>query len=175
MAMKLNRVACQFVDTTDGRPIPLVICTATDNTTIVSDNAGYISIPVNLPKGTAFYLQVQSPGYDIPPDGLGYRGIRLVVGNPIERIKVRRINIAQRSGRTTGIAKYIHAQTLGVIGQVIETTLTGMDSVQTAELHGTRFVYFGDTNWSGYPLGNFKTTAGALGFRLVVISIDLNL
>lgn len=160
MAMKLNRVACQFVDTTDGRPIPLVICIATDNSTVVSDNAGYISIPVNVPKGTAFYLQVQSPGYDIQPDGFGYRGIRLVVGNPIERIKVRRINIAQRSGRTTGIAKYIHAQALGVIGQVIETPLTGMDSVQTAELHGTRFVYFGDTNWSGYPLGNFKTTAG---------------
>ena len=160
MAMKLNRVACQFVDTADNRPIPLVIGTATDNTTVVSDNGGYISIPVNLPKGTAFYLQVQSPGYDIPPDGFGYRGIRLVVGSPIERIKVRRINIAQRSGRTTGIGKYIHAQTLGVIGQVTETPLTGMDSVQTAELQGTRFVFFGDTNWSGYPLGNFKTTTG---------------
>ena len=162
MAMKLNRVACQFVDTADNRPIPLVIGTATDNTTVVSDNAGYISIPVNLPKGTAFYLQVQSPGYDIPPDGFGYRGIRLVVGNPIERIKLRRINIAQRSGRTTGIGKYIHAQTLGVIGQVTETPLTGMDSVQTSELRGTRFVFFGDTNWSGYPLGNFKTTTGVV-------------
>ena len=160
IAMKLNRVACQFIDIADGRPIPLVIGTATDNTTFVSDNAGYICIPVNLPQGTAFYLQVQSPGYDIPLDAFGYRGARLVVGNPIERIKLRRINIAQRSGRTTGIGKYIHAQTLDVIGTVNEATLTGMDSVQTAELHGTRFVFFGDTNWSGYPLGNFKTTGG---------------
>jgi hypothetical protein len=37
-----------------------------------------------------------------------------------------------------------------------------MDSIQTVEVNGTRTVFYGDTNWSGYPLGNFKTTNGTV-------------
>jgi hypothetical protein len=160
--MKLNSVACQFVDSADGRPIPLVTATATDNTVVVSDNAGYIHIPVSLSQGTSYYLNLVSPGYDVPSDGFGYNGIQLKVGTKVKQISLHRTNIAQRSGRVTGIGKYIHAQTLGVIGGFKETPLTGMDSVQTADINGKRYVFFGDTNWTGYPLGNFRTTTGAV-------------
>jgi hypothetical protein len=160
ITMKLSRVACQFIDSIDGRPIPLVVATATDNTTVVSDNAGYIAISVSLPKGTPYFLHVHSPGYDVPSDGFGYRGIGLRVGGAVERIRLRRTNIAQRSGRVTGTGKYIHAQFLGLMRDLPEPPLTGMDSVQTAAISGKRYVFYGDTNWTGYPLGNFKTTNG---------------
>ena len=158
--MKLNRVACQFVDSADGRPIPLVIATATDKTVVVSDNAGYICLPVSVPQGTAYYINLVSPGYDIPTDGFGYKGIQLQVGNKVKQIRLRRTSIAQRSGRVTGIGKYLHGQTLGVIAGHTETPLTGMDSVQTAAVSGKRYAFYGDTNWTGYPLGNFRTTSG---------------
>ena len=160
ITMKLSRVACQFIDSVDGRPIPLVVATATDNSTIVSDNAGYIAVSVSLPRGTPYYLHVHSPGYDVPVDGFGYRGIHLKVGGAVERIRLRRTNIAQRSGRITGTGKYIHAQSIGLMRGLTETPLTGMDSVQTAAISGKRYVFYGDTNWTGYPLGNFKTTNG---------------
>jgi len=160
ITMKLTRIACQFIDSVDGRPIPLVVATATDNTSVVSDNAGYIAVAVSLPLGTPYYVHVHSPGYDVPVDGFGYRGIRLKVGSSVERIRLRRTNIAQRSGRVTGTGKYIHAQLLGFVRDLTETPLTGMDSVQTAAISGKRYVFYGDTNWTGYPLGNFKTTNG---------------
>ncbi len=158
--MKLNRIACQFVDASDSRPIPLVVASSTDNTSIVSDNAGYVVLPVNLPAGTSFHLSIASPGYEISADGFGYRGIRLRVGDSPRTVKLMRRNIAQRSGRITGTGKYIHAQALGKYLDVTEQPLTGMDSVQTASLNGKRYVFYGDTNWTGYPLGNFKTTNG---------------
>lgn len=160
MRMKLNRIACQFVDSSDGRPIPLVITTTTDNVVVVSDNAGYVDIPVNVRLGTQFYLHVNSPGYNVPADGFGYRGFRLKVSNDIHKIRLKRINIAQRSGRITGLGKYIHGQSLGKISDVSEQPLTGMDSVQSASINGKHYVFYGDTNWTGYPLGNFKTTNG---------------
>ncbi len=158
--MKMNYIACRFLDSVDNRPIPLVITTTTDNVVAVSDNAGYVHIPINVRNGTRIYLTVTSPGYDIPVDGLGYRGIRLRVQKDIHTIKLRRTNIAQRSGRVTGIGKYIHGQSLGKIPDTVEQPLTGMDSVQSASIKGTHYVFYGDTNWTGYPLGNFRTTNG---------------
>ena len=160
MTMKLNRIACQFLDSVDSRPIPLVITTTTDNVVVVSDNAGFVSIPVNVHLGTQYYLHVTSPGYDMPADGFGYRGIRLKVTKDIQTVRLKRTNIAQRSGRVTGIGKYIHAQSLGKIRDFSEPSLTGMDSVQSASINGKHYVFYGDTNWTGYPLGNFKTTNG---------------
>ena len=160
MTMKLNRIACQFVDSADNRPIPLVITTTIDNVVTVSDNAGFVSIPVNVRLGTQYYLHVTSPGYDLPADGFGYRGIHLKVSKDFHAVRLRRTNIAQRSGRVTGISKYIHAQSLGKFQDVSEQPLTGMDSVQSASINGTHYVFYGDTNWTGYPLGNFKTTNG---------------
>ena len=160
MTMKQTRIACQFVDSEDNRPIPLVITTTTDNVVVVSDNAGFVCIPVNVRLGTQFYLHVTSPGYDVPADGFGYRGIRLKVSNDIHKIRLKRTNIAQRSGRVTGLGKYIHGQSLGKIREFAEQPLTGMDSVQSASINGKHYVFYGDTNWTGYPLGNFKTTNG---------------
>jgi len=160
MTMKLNRIACQFVDSADNRPIPLVIATTIDNVVVVSDNAGFVSIPVNVRLGTQYYLHVMSPGYDLPADGFGYRGIHLKVSKDIHTVRLRRTNIAQRSGRVTGLGKYIHGQSLGKIREFAEQPLTGMDSVQSASINGKHYVFYGDTNWTGYPLGNFKTTNG---------------
>jgi len=160
MTKRLNRIACQFLDCADNRPIPLVITTTTDNLVVVSDNAGYVHIPVNVRIGTAYYLHISSPGYDLPADGFGFRGIRLVVSNDVHKLRLKRTNIAQRSGRVTGIGKYIHGESLGKLRNVGDPPMTGMDSVQSASIHGKQYVYYGDTNWTGYPLGNFKTTNG---------------
>lgn len=141
-------------------PVPLVELRTTHNVRLVTDNAGVIAFDLPELMGRETWFDVIGHGYEVPKDGFGMRGVRLVPepGKTL-RVEVQRTIIARRMGRLTGGGIFGESQKLGLHRDWRESGVLGCDSVQNAVHRGRLFWAWGDTTMPGYPLGIFHMSS----------------
>ncbi len=151
------------MDESSGRGVPLVELRTVNDIRCVTDSAGWIAFhePGLMDREVFFYLTC--PGYEKAKDGFGYTGVRVTPkAGETATIKLKRTNIAERIGRTTGQGIYRDSELLGLpcpLPNLNASGVMGQDSVQAVPYHGKLFWLWGDTNVPHYPLGNFQTTS----------------
>jgi hypothetical protein len=141
-------------------PVPLVELRTTHNVRFVTDNAGLIAFDLPELMGRETWFFVVGHGYEIPRDGLGFQGVRLIPqpGKTL-KVEVNRTIIARRLGRVTGAGLFGESQKLGEALDWRESGVLGCDSVQNAVHQGRLFWLWGDTGLARYPLGIFDGTS----------------
>lgn len=157
--------AIEVVDAQTGRGVPLVELKTVSNVRFFTDSAGVTAIDDPAFIGRSVYFSISSHGYEYPADGLGIRGARLkVVPGQTARLKIKRINIAERLYRITGEGIYRDSLLLGrpvpIEHPLINAQVTGQDSANPAVYRDRIYYFWGDTSRQSYPLGHFGT-AGA--------------
>ncbi len=150
------------VDHATQRGIPLVELRLVNDVRFVTDSAGVVAFDEPGLLDQPVFFHVSSPGYDLPADGFGYRGMRLqVTPGGSATIEMDRQNIAERLYRVTGGGIYRDSVLLGddppLEQPVLNAQVFGSDSVQSAVYRGLIHWFWGDTNRPSYPLGNFHT------------------
>jgi hypothetical protein len=143
-----------------GWPVPLVELRTVNQIRFFSDNNGLIAMDAPELMSREVWFDILSPGYEIPRDGFGLRGLRLkpAPGKTL-KIEVNRTSIAKRLGRVTGSGLFSESQNFGRELDWKESGVFGQDSVQNAVYHDKMFWVWGDTLISRYPLGIFDGTA----------------
>jgi hypothetical protein len=141
-----------------GWPVPLVELRTVNHIRFLSDNNGVIALDAPELMGRQIWFDVLSPGYEVPKDGFGMRGVRLTpeAGKTL-KVEVNRAAIAKRLGRITGAGIFSESQKLGREMDWKESGVFGQDSVQNAVYRGKMFWIWGDTLIPGYPLGIFDS------------------
>lgn len=157
--------AIHVVDADTGGGVPLVELRTTNEISLFTDSNGYVAFNEPGLMDSEVFFFVKSDGYSLePPDGFGYRGVRLVprAGAGAE-IKLQRHNIAERLYRITGAGIYHDSVLLGkpvpTRQPLINGRVMGQDSVQSVVYRGKIFWLWGDTGRPEYPLGNFACAA----------------
>ena len=151
----------QIVDAETGRGVPLMELRTVNDIRCVTDRAGWVAFsePGLMERELFFYLS--GPGYEVEKDGFGYRGIRVTprLGDTAT-FKVKRLQPAERIGRTTGQGIFRDSELLGLPVPVpaLMAEVMGQDSVQAVPYRNQILWLWGDTNNPQYPLGNFRTT-----------------
>jgi hypothetical protein len=133
--------------------------------TFVTDNAGRIALREPEWMGREIFFHVRSHGHEVPADGFGYRGVRLVPApGQVSTVRIRRVQVAERLVRLTGEGLYRDSLLLGhPVPEPFRKArggLAGQDSVLAALYRDRVFWIWGDTSRLGYPLGLFRV-AGA--------------
>jgi len=152
------------VDDQTGRGVPLVELRTVNDIVMQSDSGGWVAFHEPGLMEREVYFAIRGPGYEVPKDGFGNRGVRLTT-TPGARatVIVKRTNIAELLYRVTGQGIYRDSTLLGLPSPLAHPNLNagvlGQDSVQTVPYRGQIFWLWGDTNLAHYPLGNFQTTA----------------
>lgn len=159
-APALEPCRIQVVEKGSGWPVPLVELRTTHLVRFVTDNAGLIAFDLPELMGKETWFDVLGHGYEVPKDGFGIRGVRLVPqpGKTL-KVEVQRTIIAKRLGRITGAGLYAESQKLGLMQDWPESGVLGCDSVQNAVHRGRLFWLWGDTTMARYPLGIFDGTS----------------
>jgi hypothetical protein len=148
-----------IVDKESGWPVPMVELTTTHSVKFVSDNAGRVAFDLPELMGVETWLDVVADGYEMPADGFGKRGVRIMpVGGKSQTVEVVRTSIAKRLGRITGAGLFAESQKLGLERNWRESGIVGSDSVQNAVHNGKLHWSWGDTSIARYPLGIFHST-----------------
>jgi len=153
----------EVVDEATGRGVPLVELETMDNQLYVTDSAGRVAFNEPGQMAVPIYFSMRTHGYDLPSDGFGFTGKRLIP-EPGGRatIKIKRANIAERIARLTGQGIYRDSVLLGEKTPLAEPLnsagVVGLDSVQAVTYRGRIFWLWGDTMRMSYPLGNFRTS-----------------
>lgn len=147
-------------------PVPLVELRTVHHERFISDNSGVIAFDLPECFDRETFFTVEADGYELPADGFGFRGVRLVPrSGQTLTVRVQRTSIAKRLGRLTGQGLFAEAQRFGERADWREGPLMGCDSVQMVIHRGRPFWSWGDTQFANYPLGNFDmsgaTTRGA--------------
>ena len=143
-----------------GWPVPLVELRTNHQVCWVTDNAGVVAMDAPELMGREVWFTVRGHGYDVPPDGFGFRGVRLTPepGQTL-RVEVQRKIVARRIGRITGGGLLSESQRLDPQWQAEpESGILGCDSVQNAVHDGRLYWFWGDTVLARYPLGIFHGT-----------------
>jgi hypothetical protein len=154
--------AIEVIDEATGRGVPLVELRTVNEIRYLTDSSGLAAIDEpGLMEGAPVFFHVSSHGYEFPKDGFGYRGKALNVrAGESARLKMKRINIAERLYRVTGAGIYRDSVLLGrpvpIRQPVLNGRVFGSDSVVNAVYRGKVAWFWGDTNRPGYPLGNFN-------------------
>ncbi|HXG61546.1 MAG TPA: hypothetical protein VNO22_09235 [Planctomycetota bacterium] len=150
------------VDEETGRGVPLVELRTTNEIVFHTDNAGVIAFDEPGLLGERVFFYVESPGYEFPADGFGYRGTAIDTapgGRAV--LKVRRVQIAERLYRITGQGLYHHSARAGLPVPLrrpqLNARVMGQDSTLAVVHRGRIRWFWGDTNRPGYPLGHFGT------------------
>ncbi len=165
----------RVLDAQSGRSVPLVELETVHHVRFVTDNSGRVAIGEPDLLDREVFFTVRSHGYEIPPDGFGYRGVRLQLraGQKTE-LRIQRRQIAERLCRLTGEGLYRDSLLLGYrvpglgdhpgagegFPRRARGLVAGQDSVQAAIYRGRIYWFWSDTNRLAYPLGLFRT-AGA--------------
>src|SRR5262249_22751524 len=149
------------VDEQTGRGVPLVELRTVNDIKHITDSNGIVAFREPGLMGKEVFFHAASHGYEFPKDGFGYRGKKLhVVAGGSAKLKVKRLNIAERLYRITGGGIYRHSVLVCAKAPLKETGLNGLvfrsDSVQNAVYRGKIYWFWGDTNRPAYPLGNFE-------------------
>jgi len=140
--------------------VPLVELNTVNNVRYYTDSGGIVAFHEPGLMDRKVFFNVKSHGYEFPKDGFGYRGkaVRVTEGGSI-RLKIKRINIAQRLYRVTGAGVYRDSALVGHSVPIKQPLLNGQvfgsDSVVNTVFRGKIYWFWGDTNQPGYPLGNF--------------------
>ena len=155
--------AVTVIDAQTKRPVPLIRLETVNNIVDYTDNAGVIAFDEPELMNQPVWFGVSGHGYRLPPDGFGYRGVRLTPNyGGHATVAVQRINIAERIQRLTGNGRYEHSARVGMPSPDSDAQgnvpVLGCDTVDTALFQGKLFWLWGDTNRASYPLGNFHTT-----------------
>jgi len=149
----------EVVEKGSGWPVPLVELRTTHQMRFVSDNNGVIAVDAPELMNREVWFDVSGHGYEVPPDGFGYRGVRIKLQpGATSRVEVTRSIIARRLGRLTGAGLFAESQKLGQETDWRESGVFGCDSVQNAIYRGRLFWLWGDTTLPHYPLGIFDST-----------------
>ena len=158
--------AIKVVDAQTGRGVPLVELRCTNGVRYYTDSAGLVAFDEPGLMDRDVFFHVVSHGYTFPADGFGMHGKALhTTPGGLARLKVDRINMADRLYRETGEGIYRDSVLLGraapIAQPVINGGVIGQDSVLNAIYHGKLYWFWGDTARASYPLGHFRT-AGAV-------------
>ncbi|GIW95384.1 MAG: hypothetical protein KatS3mg110_3425 [Pirellulaceae bacterium] len=150
----------RVVDQQTGRGVPLVELRTTAAARYITDSQGVVAFwePGWMSRRVFFY--VESDGYQIPPDGFGFAGRALdVTPGGSATLEVQRTQFAQRLYRVTGAGIYRDSVMAGlevpVRHPLLNAGVVGSDSVVNVMYRGRLFWFWGDTNRTEYPLGNF--------------------
>ncbi|MGV3774517.1 MAG: hypothetical protein ACO1QB_16580 [Verrucomicrobiales bacterium] len=156
----------EVVEKGTGWPVPLVELRSLHHQRFVSDNAGLIAMDSPELMGKEVWFDVVGHGYEVPKDGFGYRGVRLLpeAGKTI-KVEVNRTIIARRLGRITGGGIFGEAQKLGLEKEWKESGVLGADSVQKAVFGGKLYWAWGDTTLPLYPLGVFDMSSATTSMQ----------
>ena len=157
--------AIEVVDDQTGRGVPMVELQATSGARYYTDSAGLIAFHEPGIMGTRVFFAVSAHGYEFPKDGFGIRGVALETRpGGSAKLKIKRVNIAERLYRITGQGIYRDTILLGrkapIAQPLLNAQITGQDSVLTAVYRDKTYWFYGDTSRLSYALGNFST-AGA--------------
>jgi len=156
----------EVVDQQSKWPVPLVELRTTHGVRFVTDNAGVIAFDLPELWGKETWFDVLSPGYAVPKDGFGFRGVRLTPKPGTAcTVEVVRTSLAKRIGRLTGGGLFGESQKLGENLDWHDAGILGCDSIQLAEHKGRLFWAWGDTTKANYPLGIFDMTSATTGLR----------
>jgi hypothetical protein len=152
--------AIEIVDEQTGRGVPMVELQSTNGARYYTDSNGLIAFYEPGLMNRRVYFSVSAHGYEYPPDGFGNRGVVLQTKpGSSNRLKLRRINIAERLYRITGQGIYRDSVILGrqtlLPEALLNGEITGQDSVLTAIYRGRLYWFYGDTTRVSYALGNF--------------------
>lgn len=153
--------AIRVVDRATGRGVPIVELTTVNGLGFVTDDAGFVAFQEPGLMGRPVFFGVRGHGYELPADGFGVRGTRVVprAGETIT-IEVERRNVAERLCRLTGEGRLRDSVLLGLAtlpDPPLPGGVAGQDSVQAVR-YGDRIAWFwGDTSRMSYPLGLFRT------------------
>lgn len=153
----------QVVDAQTGRGVPLVELQTTGKEKFVTDSNGLVAINEPDLMGQKVYFSVFSHGYSLDADGFGNRGQAFdVKAGASGQIKIKRQMVAQRLYRITGSGIYRDSVLLGervpLKQPLLNGNVTGQDTVMAAPYKGKIYWFWGDTNRTSYPLGNFATS-----------------
>jgi hypothetical protein len=150
----------RVVDEETGRGVPLVELETVHHLRYWTDSNGLVAFHEPGLMGQKVFFHVKSHGYEFPKDGFGYRGAALEVKEGgSARLKIKRVNLAERLYRVTGAGIYADSLLLGRPVPLHKPALNGLvlgsDSVVNALYRDKVYWFWGDTNQPGYPLGNF--------------------
>jgi len=171
----------EVVDDQTERGVPLVELQTTSCARYYTDSNGLIAFhePGLMDRKVWFF--VSAHGYEFPADGFGIRGVALETkAGGSARIKIKRINIAERLYRITGQGIYRDTVLLGrqtpIAEPLLNAEVTGQDSVMNAIYRGKLYWFYGDTNKLSYALGHFAMSGATTDLPdKIDPSIGLNL
>ncbi len=171
----------EVVDDQTLRGVPLVELETTSGARYYTDSNGLVAFYEPGLMDQSVWFAISAPGYEFPADGFGLRGARLQTQpGVITRLKIKRLNLAERLYRITGQGIYRDTVLLGrkppIAHPLLNAFVTGQDSVLNAIYRGKLYWFFGDTSRLSYGLGNFATSGAttelpqnidpAVGFNL---------
>lgn len=155
----------QVVDDQTGRGVPLVELRTTNSVTFYTDSNGVVALDEPGFANRKVFFHVKSHGYEFPADGFGQRGVALdLKPGAREKLKIKRLNVAERLYRVTGEGIYRDSLLAGgadagfpvpIKEPLLNAQVTGQDSIQAAVYKGRIYWMWGDTNRLRYPLGHF--------------------
>src|SRR5437868_2140071 len=155
--------AIEVVDEQTGRGVLMVELLTTSNVGFYTDSAGLVAFDEPGLMNKKVWFGVSAHGYEFPADGFGSRGVSLETKpGGTARLKIKRLNIAERLYRITGQGVYRDSVLLGrkppVAEPLLNAQVTGQDGILTAIYRGKLYWFYGDTNRLSYALGNFSMT-----------------
>lgn len=151
----------EVVDQETKRGVPMVELLTTSGIRLYTDSNGLIAFYEPGLMNLKVWFAVSAHGYEFAPDGFGLRGVSLLTQpGHIERIRVKRINIAERLYRITGEGIYRDTVLLGrkppISQPLLNAEVTGQDGILTAIYRDRLYWLYGDTLRLSYGLGNFS-------------------
>jgi hypothetical protein len=153
----------QVLDEQTGRGVPMVELKTTSSLCYYTDSDGWIAFYEPGLMNRTVWFSVASHGYEFPADAFGERGVKLKTRpGTTSRIKIKRLNIAERLYRVTGEGIYRDTLLLGhkppIAQPLLNAEVTGQDGVLNAVYRGKLYWFYGDTTRASYNLGNFSMT-----------------
>jgi hypothetical protein len=150
----------EVVDQDTMRGVPMVELLTTSGIRLYTDSRGLAAFYEPGVMNQKVWFEVSAHGYEFAPDGFGLRGVTLVTKpGSIERLKIKRLNIAERLYRITGEGIYRDTILLGrkppIARPLLNASVTGQDGILTAVYLGKLYWLYGDTSRLSYGLGNF--------------------
>ena len=157
----------EVVDEQTGRGVPLVELETVDRVRYYTDSNGVVAFNEPGLMNQKVFFGVSSFGYEFPEDMFGFRGtIVETTAGGTTKLKIKRLNIAERLYRITGQGIYrdtiLGGRKPPVEVPLLNAQVVGQDSVQASVYRGKAYFFWGDTSKLGYPLGNFRTTGATV-------------
>ena len=130
----------QVVDDVTDRGVPLVELKTVNDIRLYTDSSGIVAFDEPGMMGQTVFFHVSSHGYEFAKDRFGYRGKQIEIrpGGRV-KLKVKRINIAQRLYRVTGAGIYrdsvLAGERVPIERPLLNGQVLGSDSVVNAVYH----------------------------------------